>query len=181
MGSILVVFPTRETARKIRQILAKGGYETAYACTTGAQTLQYADSIGAGLVVCGYKMPDMMYTELRECLPPAFDMLVAGIPEGAERREEEHVVYLPPPVKGYELINTVGMILEQRYRRRKQKKESTRLNSEEVRVIRQAKALLMERNGMTEAQAHKYLQKCSMDSGTRMTETAEMVLTVMEQ
>lgn len=181
MGSILVVFPTRETARKIRQILAKGGYETAYACITGAQALQYADSMGAGLVVCGYKMPDMMYTELRECLPAAFDMLVAGIPESAERREEEQIVYLPFPVKGYELINTVGMILEQRYRRRKQKKESGRLNSEESRIIRKAKALLMERNGMTEAQAHKYLQKCSMDSGTRMTETAEMVLTVMEQ
>ena len=34
----------------------------------------------------------------------------------------------------------------------------------------------MLRNHMTEAQAHRYIQKCSMDSGTDMTETAYMIL-----
>ena len=31
---------------------------------------------------------------------------------------------------------------------------------------------------MTEAEAHRYLQKCSMDNGTNLVETAEMVLTL---
>ena len=46
-------------------------------------------------------------------------------------------------------------------------------------MIRQAKALLMERNNMTEEEAHRYLQKCSMDNGTNMVETAQMILTLL--
>ena len=37
---------------------------------------------------------------------------------------------------------------------------------EERELIRQAKGVLMDRNNMTEDEAHKYMQKCSMDSGT---------------
>ena len=39
----------------------------------------------------------------------------------------------------------------------------------------------MGRNHMTEEEAHRYLQKCSMDSGTHMVETAMMVLSMMRQ
>ena len=39
----------------------------------------------------------------------------------------------------------------------------------------------MERNNMTEEEAHRYLQKSSMDSGTNMLETAQMVLTIMDE
>ena len=34
----------------------------------------------------------------------------------------------------------------------------------------------MERNHMTEEQAFRYIQKCSMDSGINMVETAQMIL-----
>ena len=36
----------------------------------------------------------------------------------------------------------------------------------------------MDRNGMTEAEAHRYIQKCSMDNGTNMVETAQMVISL---
>ena len=32
---------------------------------------------------------------------------------------------------------------------------------------------------LTEEEAHRYIQKCSMDSGTNMVETAQMVLSIM--
>ena len=38
----------------------------------------------------------------------------------------------------------------------------------------------MSRNHMSEEEAHRYIQKCSMDSGTNMVETAQMVLTMMK-
>ena len=34
----------------------------------------------------------------------------------------------------------------------------------------------MDRNGMTEEQAHRYLQKKSMDSGAKLVQTAQLVL-----
>lgn len=47
--------------------------------------------------------------------------------------------------------------------------------------ILEAKQLLMERNHMTEEEAHRYLQKTSMDSGTNLVETAQMLLTLMDR
>ena len=47
--------------------------------------------------------------------------------------------------------------------------------------IRKAKELLMTRNNMSEEEAHRYLQKSSMDSGTNIVETAEMVLSIMAE
>lgn len=38
----------------------------------------------------------------------------------------------------------------------------------------------MEKNGLTEEEAHRYLQKRSMDNGTNMVETAYMVLQVCD-
>lgn len=31
--------------------------------------MNYADSVDEGIIVCGYKLKDMMYSELREYLP----------------------------------------------------------------------------------------------------------------
>ena len=45
----------------------------------------------------------------------------------------------------------------------------------------EAKRILMDRNRMTEPQAHRYLQKCSMDSGTSLPESAAMVIRLYRQ
>ena len=37
----------------------------------------------------------------------------------------------------------------------------------------------MERNHLTEEEAYRYIQKCSMDSSTSMVETAQMILTLI--
>ena len=60
---------------------------------------------------------------------------------------------------------------------RRKKTQPKRRTAEEEKIINKAKALLMERNQMTENDAHKYIQKLSMDSGNNLVETAEMILT----
>ena len=47
---------------------------------------------------------------------------------------------------------------------------------EEKKILDKAKAILMERNGMTEPEAFRYIQKTSMDTGRTSVETAEMIL-----
>ena len=49
-------------------------------------------------------------------------------------------------------------------------------NEEEASIIQSAKRLLMERNHMTEEEAHRHLQKHSMDYSVSMVETAQMLL-----
>ena len=43
-------------------------------------------------------------------------------------------------------------------------------------MVEQAKAVLMASRGISEEEAHRYLQKRSMDSGSRLLDTARRVL-----
>ncbi len=182
MGGIIVVFPKRDHAANIRNLLVRGGMDVRGVCTTGAQALQYAETMEEGIMVCGYKLSDMMYTELREYLTSDFEMLLVASKDKWINGTIEGVVGLTMPVKVYDLLNTVEMMLHTMERqRRRRKKEQKERSKEQQMLIRQAKELLMARNNMSEGEAHRYLQKCSMDSGTNMAETAEMVLSVMTE
>ncbi|MGN1167082.1 MAG: ANTAR domain-containing response regulator [Lachnospiraceae bacterium] len=180
MVGIIVVFPNKDNAANIRNLLVRSGINVTGVCTSGAQAMHYADSVDEGIVVCGYKLKDMMYTDLREYLPRQFEMLLIASPDKWSNGEVEGVMGLSMPLKAYDLINTMEMMLQTLDRRRKKrKKELKTRNPEQQALIKQAKELLMARNNMTEEEAHRYLQKSSMDSGTNMVETAEMVLSVM--
>ncbi|CUX16571.1 ANTAR domain-containing response regulator [Clostridium sp. C105KSO13] len=182
MSSVIVVFPKKETATNIRNILVQGGIDIAGICTTGAQALQCADDFDSGIIICGYKLQDMLYSELREWLPETFEMLLAASPDKIREELMEGIVGLPAPVKVYDLLNTVEMMLQTlRKKQRKRREAAKSRNPEQKAVINEAKALLMERNQMTEEEAHRYLQKSSMDSGTKMLETAQMILTIMSE
>ena len=86
------------------------------------------------------------------------------------------------PLKVYDLLNSIEMLRQGIRSRKKKRREAAKNRSPEQKaVITEAKALLMERNHMTEEEAHRYLQKSSMDSGTNMLETAQMVLTIMRE
>jgi response regulator NasT len=143
--------------------------------------LQYAELLDEGILVCGYKLPDMLYTHLREYLPLEFEILLVASPDKWQE-DIKGVVGLSAPLKVYDLMSTMEMMQQAMDRRRRiRKKEKRAKNPDQQKKIREAKELLMERNCMSEEEAHRYLQKCSMDSGTNLVETAEMVLSVMAE
>ena len=63
MSSIIVVFPKKEIATNIRNILVRNGFDVIGVGVTGAQAVQLADNLDDGIVVCGYKMTDMLSDE----------------------------------------------------------------------------------------------------------------------
>ena len=90
------------------------------------------------------------------------------------------VLTVEMPMKASDLVNTVDMMLSQIERRlRREKKKPKARSWKEQNYISNAKLLLMERNHLSEEDAHRYIQKCSMDSGTNMAETAQMVLMLL--
>ena len=98
-------------------------------------------------------------------------------PAKLEDSDISEVVSLPMPLKVQDLLNTLEMMMVQYRRWKKKQKNKPKVRSEgEKRTIRKAKELLMERNQMTEEEAHRYIQKISMDSATNLVETAEMLL-----
>ena len=182
MANIVVAFPKQETARNIKKILMQSGFHVDAVCSTGAQVLQSANELGGGIIVCGYRFVDMMYTELHEYLPPEFEILLVASPSNCGERELENIVCLSTPLKVNELIQTLEMMEYTISRRKKkQKAKPKERTAEEQALIHEAKLLLMERNNLTEEEAHRYMQKRSMDNGTGLTETAQMILSLLLQ
>ena len=111
-------------------------------------------------------------------LPDASDCIEPRIKCGGGNRN--HGGY--DALSVYELVNTLEMMLQSAARRRKKERAKPKVRSaEEQHIIDRAKSLLIERNHMTESEAHRYMQKCSMDSGTNLVETAQMVLTLLTE
>lgn len=59
--------------------------------------------------------------------------------------------------------------------------EPLRRTREEQALVARAKRVLMENSGLTEQQAHRLLQKRSMDHGSRLADTARKVLEEISQ
>ncbi len=181
MTNIIVVLPKLEDAKSIKNILVRNGFRVTGICTTGAQAISQADGLHDGIIICSYKLMDMVYSELHEYLPAGFEMLLMASQHLINECYGNDIVCLSMPLKVNDLISTVGMMTEEIERRRRRNRLKPKVRSaEEEASIQEAKELLMARNHMTEEEAHRYLQKSSMDSGTNLVETAQMVLSMMK-
>lgn len=180
MANIITAFSKPEDAGRIRSILMRSGYETAFVCTSGAQVLAAAENFDSGIVICGFRFEDMICEELRCMLPPSFDILLIASPAKWSGRQIRGIIFLPMPLKVHDLLSTLEMMAEsaRRLKRRRSKAPEER-SPEEKALIRKAKMLLMDRNTMTEPEAHRYIQKCSMDNGVSLTETAQMIISLI--
>ena len=176
MEPIVIAFSKMEDGKKIKTIVTQSGYSVRALCTTASQVLSICDDIKSGIVIHGFRFPDMLYEELRECLPDSVAMLLLASPSHWTHPAPSGCVYLPMPLKVPEFVSTLGMMVQAQNRKKIKSGQPRKRSEEEQQVIQKAKRLLIERNNMTEAQAHRYIQKCSMDSGTDMTETAYMIL-----
>lgn len=178
MTSIIVAFSRPEDARNVKGILMRNGFQVVAVCTSGAQAITAAENINGGILISGYRFEDMLFDELRQYLPPAVDMLLISSPSRMSGQNVRDVICLPMPLKVHDMISTLNMMDQARSRRRLKNRSKTRSYTERN-VIDEAKVLLMERNNMTESEAHRYIQKCSMDSGTNLVETAQMVISLI--
>ena len=181
MTNVIVVFPKIDNAKHIRGILVKNGFGVNAVCTCASQAIVAADSLGDGIIVCGYKLPDMMYHELHQCLYPRFEMLLVASKNSIEEGISNDIISLAMPIKINDLINTLEMMVYNAERRkRRHKAMPKKRNDRDQGIIIEAKKLLIERNNMTEDEAHRYLQKCSMDNGSNMIEKSLMVMSLLK-
>ena len=84
------------------------------------------------------------------------------------------------PLKVLDFIDTVYMIGDRMRREKKKKNKRIERSEKDEEILNQAKLLLMERNGMSEEQAHHYLQKSSMENGCNLIEVAQMIISLYD-
>lgn len=176
---IIVVFPKIQDAKNIMNAIVKQGFDVVLATTTGAQAISKANELDGGLIISGYKLMDMYYADLYEYLPKGFELLLMASKAKLDNCYNNSIVCVEMPLRMRELIETLNMI-SYRYEKKKKKKKKLERKAADKAIIERAKSVLMERNHMSEEEAHYYLQKTSMDAGTALVEVAEMVLSMQD-
>lgn len=180
MLEIIIVLPKIEEANQLKNLLIRSGFDVHAVCTTGAQALSFADELDAGIVISGYKLPDMLYRELNDCLPKGFEMLLLASAARFSEIGGGNIVAVSMPLKTRDLMNTLQMMMEAYRKQRKRASMRPKQRSEGDRaVLDKAKLILMQRNNMSEEEAHRYIQKNSMDSGVGLIEMAEMIISML--
>lgn len=96
--------------------------------------------------------------------------------------EEEGVLVLPKPLSRQLFHQTIRLALASRRRMLGLKKENIQLQNkiEEIRMVDRAKCALIQYLGLTEPQAHRYVEKQAMDRRVTRREIAESILRTYE-
>ncbi len=194
MRNIILSFPDDSMNEKLRRILLSVGLQTAGEAGSRTQLLQTATRLeGGGVVICPARLSGLPAATLTADLSEDYDLLILLAGNEILDNSRPGVFALRTPVRPIELIDSVRMLLETRQLAvgtrhmkppvKKQEpvqdkpapKPATR-TEQDRKLIDQAKQLLIVRNNMSEEQAHRFLQKRSMDSGNPLVVVARQVL-----
>lgn len=174
MEKVILAFEGEKTAERVRDILEGAGLAACLVCHSAAEVKRLIHKQHISTIICGYKLRDETAENMAEDLPLTCSVLVIAVQNMLDLMSGDNVFKLAAPVVRNDLISSVRLLLQVSHRMERFIRPQR--SAEEDALIKAAKAVLMDRNGMTEEQAHRFLQKKSMDSGSRLTQTAQMVL-----
>lgn len=174
MDQVIVAFESEKTCRRVSDILESAGTASSLICRTGDQVRRYANKQHITVVVCGYKLGEETAEDVLSDLPAECSMLLLAPQSRLDMVRGDRMFRLSAPAARSELIASVRMLLQ--LGEQQENLFRPRRNQEEQEQIRAAKLLLMDRYGLTEEQAHRFLQKKSMDAGMKLAQTARLVL-----
>lgn len=188
MKNVLIVSKTEKTIELICQLLKEEGY---CSCTAAADSQQAKKLMGEkdfDLIVISTPIADGAGIDLSVY---AIDHTKAGVflLTGAEalekagnRLKDKGVFTLAKPVSRplFHQSIMVWQATKNRLDGLEKENKQLKLQVEEIKVIHRAKCVLMQCLGMTEPQAHRYLEKQAMDLRQSKKRVAEQVLNTYE-
>ena len=179
---IIVIFPKAETARAIRDVLIRAGYHPIKIGTSAAAARAFLRTFEEGIIIAYYRLADESASHLAEDLDPGFSMIMVGPADVFDDYAYDDVLMLAAPFHKNVLISTVETLTAGRFfQRRRHSAGNRRRSDSEQKLIENAKALLIERNRLTEEQAHRFLQKASMNRGLTLVQAAQIVLNTSDE
>ncbi len=166
------------------EMLTNLGYEVVGEGGDGAVAVELAQKLRPDLVIMDIKMPGMdgiaAARELtRARIAPVLLLTAYSEQQLVERAKEAGVVaYLVKPFREAELLPAIEIALSRFAEFQVLEKEVNSLKEalETRKLVEQAKGVLMETQGLREAEAFHRIRKASMDTRKSMREIAEAIL-----
>lgn len=174
MDRVVVAFASAQAQQRIVRLLESEGCSPAGCFFTGADVVRTVHALGSASVVCGFKLRDMTAGDLALSLRGSAALLVVTSPVYLDLCGGENLFKLATPVSRSDFFASLELLRS--FEAKRLRPSAPRQSDDEHRLVWRAKSMLMDVNRMTEAEAHRFLQKKSMDAGLRMAETARLIL-----
>ncbi len=170
MAKFVVAFRDRADAESVASLLRESGYEVIRVCTAGDEIKRAFGMIQDGILICGPRFKDRTLDQILEDLNEHVEVLCISKAEASAGIRSSRVFHLVPPVRKSLLAAWADMLIQLHYQKLPRRENSDRERIEE------AKRKVMKELSLTEAEAHRHLQRLSMRLGIRMPQVAEVIL-----
>ncbi len=170
MTKITVAFADKKLAEAIASILSPQGYEVFRICTSAAEVLRAFSVCEDGLLITGFRLSDKTVESLLNDLNEKIQILVLDKSEMLELIESRRIFRLQLPIRKEALLSSVEILVQLHYQKLPHRTGS------QADAVAKAKEILMNRYDMSEEQAHRFLQKTSMQQGIKMSAAAEYII-----
>ncbi len=172
----------------LREMLTNLGYLVVGEAGDGRSVVNMARELRPDLVIMDIKMPDMDGIEAariltQEDIAPVIFLTAYSQKELVDQAKEAGVVaYLVKPFRESDLVPAIEVALARFEQFRALKKEVADLKEalETRKLVERAKGILMDTQGLSEAEAFRRIQKLSMDTRKPMKEVAEAIILAYE-
>lgn len=173
MREIIIASANERAAEKIKSILQYNSLFVSNIYASGSEILSYASIRPNAIIICGKLSDGMSALTLADMLPNGFD-LIWLMPSGEfSPGFVSNLITLNMPINRVEFVNTVRVLAataSEKYERK-----NVRSKGDED-LLSKAKQRLMERHLISEREAHKLIQRKSMDVGIKLLDVARLIM-----
>jgi response regulator NasT len=169
----------------LRELLEEMGHEVVAEAGDGREALDLIDRVSPDVVILDIKMPKLDGLSVAGEISDRFPVII--LTAYTERnliekaKKSGAIAYLSKPFREGDLSPAIELAITQFLKTSKLTEHVTRLQEqlESRKLIERAKGLLMTKEGLTESQAYRKLQKTSMEKNRSMKEIAEAIILMM--
>ena len=184
MGRALIVSAGASSNEYISARLAELGYPRPLIVPSGAEARRRMLASDFELIVVNAPLPDEFGHELCAAAVEKTDAGVVLLAKAAAAEQllatmsDEGVLLLSKPFSNTLFLQAIHMAAASNHRLLRLRQENARMQEKiaQVRLVSRAKCCLIEREGMTEADAHRLIEKRAMDTRRDRAEIAKEIL-----
>ena len=184
MGRALIVSAGASSNEYISARLTELGYSRPLIVPSGAEARRRMLESDFELIVVNAPMPDEFGHELCADAVEKTDAGVVLLVKAAAAEQlltpmsEQGVLLVSKPFSNTLFLQAIHMAAASNHRLQYLRQENNRMQEKlaQVRLVSRAKCCLVEQEKMTEAEAHRYIEKCAMDTRRDRTEVAQEIL-----
>lgn len=183
-GSVILALNNTKGAELLSKLITNAGHNVLDVCKSGSEALRVARRLQPNLLIVNYDLPDTTGLEIARIIAEDQISTVLVLVNSSQRQYFEKInkIYditcIVKPFKKLDLLNTIQILLRNNRKIRELEYEVNHLKNriEAKKIIDKAKYVLINMEKMHEDEAHRLIQKTSMDTGIPMKEVAEKIL-----